>query len=124
MTKVQGYFMDNPNSVETATERESERLNAKFDTEDWIDSYRAYDELFKINQAHCTFLDVGCGTHVLGATIASRYPHIKVSGVDSNEKRIASANNTWKHLSNLSTLPGNACSLPMPPDTFDFVHSR
>ena len=53
----------------------------------------------------------GCGTNVIGASIATKYPQIKVTGVDINEKRISNAAKTLEELPNIYAVPAMATAL-------------
>jgi len=121
---IEGYFMDNLRSKKTTYKQESKRLTAKVDAPRWHTNFDAYDNLNEINDKGGSFLDVGCGTNVIGASIAIKYPQIKVTGVDINEKRISAAAKTWKNLPNINAVPAMATALPFAMNRFDFVHSR
>ncbi|MES2774660.1 MAG: methyltransferase domain-containing protein [Bacteroidota bacterium] len=124
MKAIDGYFMDNPGSANHATELESERLTLKVDAKNWISQFDAYHILYRINKHIGSFLDVGCGTHVIGTAIAEKYKNISVTGVDSNKERLASVKAAVRHLPNVNVCNARATGLPFLMNRFDFVHSR
>ena len=66
-------------------------------------------------------LDVGCGTGVLLAALAERWPHASLAGVDPTGEMLAVAGQRLPLSTNLQQAPAE--TLPFPDDSFDLVIS-
>ncbi len=78
-------------------------------------------EEFTKSLALLRVLDVGCGSGVQSTYLA---PYAKeVVGVDLSEKLIEIAKDRCKEYPNTQFLLGNACQLPFPDQSFDFIIS-
>jgi ubiquinone/menaquinone biosynthesis C-methylase UbiE len=71
-------------------------------------------------------LDVGCGTGTLACDFAKLVPQGSVLGLDKNEDDLAAAREqaASKGVTNVSFVPGDACSLDFPDGEFDIVYEH
>lgn len=106
------YLMEDP--------RESGRLAAKVNADDWVERYCA--EILRRYPPCASVLDVGCGPGVLASVLACRTPAATVCGVDRSADRMRALKSDT--CPNIRRVQGDARSLAFPGESFDFVYSR
>lgn len=111
MTAIEKYFMEDP--------REAQRLTEKVDTADWVNRY-----LNKSATQAKRVLDVGCGSGVILAELARRWPGSSLVGIDGSLGRLMHAREALAHYTNASAESCDATNLHFADDSFDLVYSR
>ena len=70
------------------------------------------------SESLCTLLDAGCGEGVVANIIATKFPKIKLTGIDGASEAVRYANDNF---SEIKVIEGNLYDLPFPDKSFDIV---
>ena len=100
--------------------RESSRLKNKVDPDTFIKKY--INPLIKYNPD--SILDVGCGSGIITSTLAKKYNHISITGIDLSKKRFNDELTKHHEIKNLSFIQGNAEKMPFNSNHFSIVFIR